>query len=154
MVGGTLYLLIKYLHIVLMVFAVGFNFSYVVWTLRGEKDPTHLAFALKGVKFIDDYLANPCYIGVAITGFAMVAMGKKILPFLWLAIALYAVAMVVAYVIYTPLLRRQLQTLEADGPDSQAYKTLSKRSSMVGASMGGLVLIILVLKVLKPSLHF
>ncbi len=152
MVGSFIYNLVVFLHIFLAVVAVGFNFSYVVWIQRGTSDPTHLNFALKGVKFLDDYLANPAYLLLAVSGAIMIAMGKAIQPYLWVAIAIYVVAMGVAYGVYTPTLSRQIKLLAIKGADDAEYKALAARSSIIGASMGLMVVVILGLKVLKPTL--
>ena len=50
----TLYLAVKFLHILMAIAAVGFNASYAVWLVRARRHPEHLEFALKGVKFMDD----------------------------------------------------------------------------------------------------
>ncbi len=66
-----LYTLLVFVHIFATMVAVGLNTSYVVWILRGTREPTSLSFALRGVKFIDDYVANPCYLTGGITGVLM-----------------------------------------------------------------------------------
>jgi uncharacterized membrane protein len=120
--------------------------------VRGAKDPASLSFALRGVKFIDDYVANPCYLAGGVTGVLMIAMGKAVAPFLWVAIGLYIVAMAIAYGVYTPLLSRQIKTLEARGINDAAYQTLARRSNQVGAAMGVLVVVILLLKIFEPPM--
>ena len=67
----ALYPYVKTLHILFAIIAVGFNASYAVWLVRGQRDPAHLAFAVKGVKFMDDYIANPCYLLLLLSGLAM-----------------------------------------------------------------------------------
>lgn len=111
-----------------------------------------MAFALRGVKFIDDYVANPCYLAGGVTGVLMIAMGKTVAPFLWVAIGLYIVAMAIAYGVYTPLLSRQIKTLEASGINDPEYQMLAQRSNQVGALMGVLVVIIVLLKIFEPPL--
>ena len=111
-----------------------------------------MAFALRGVKFIDDYVANPCYLAGGVTGVLMIAMGKAVAPFLWVAIGLYIVAMAIAYGVYTPLLSRQIKTLEASGINDPEYQMLAQRSNQVGALMGVLVVIIVLLKIFEPPL--
>ncbi len=147
-----IYTLLVFAHIFATMTAVGLNASYVIWILRGTKDAASLPFALRGVKFIDDYVANPCYLLGGVTGVVMIAMGKDVKPFLWVAIGLYVVAMAVAYGVYTPLLSRQIHTLEAQGIQSQEYQNLARRSNQVGAFMGILVVIILALKIFEPPL--
>src|SRR5438105_6991868 len=47
-------LLLKSLHVLSAVVAIGSNVTYAVWSSRGSRDEAHLGFALRGVKFIDD----------------------------------------------------------------------------------------------------
>lgn len=152
MVGTFIYNLVVFLHIMLAILAVGLNLSYVVWIRRGTRDTAHLSFALKGVKFLDDYLANPAYLLLAVSGVVMIALGKSIQPYLWLAIGIYAVAMAIAYGVYTPLLSRQIKTLDAKGAKHPEYLALARRSNQVGQLMGLMVVVILGLKILKPDL--
>lgn len=147
-----LYTLLVFVHIFATMVAVGLNASYVIWIMRGTKDAASLPFALRGVKFIDDYIANPCYLIGGVTGVLMIAMGKAVAPFLWAAIGLYVLAMALAYGVYTPLLSRQIKTLEARGPHDAEYQALAQRSNRVGIAMGVLVVIILALKIFEPPL--
>ena len=147
-----LYTLLVFIHIFATMVAVGLNASYVIWILRGAKDAASLPFALRGVKFIDDYVANPCYLIGGATGVLMIVMGKAVAPFLWVAIGLYVLAMAIAYGVYTPLLNRQIKTLEAKGAQDAEYQTLAQRSNQIGATMGVLVVIILLLKIFEPPL--
>lgn len=147
-----LYTLLVFIHIFATMVAVGLNASYVIWILRGAKDAASLPFALRGVKFIDDYVANPCYLIGGATGVLMIVMGKAVAPFLWVAIGLYVLAMAIAYGVYTPLLSRQIKTLEAKGAQDVEYQTLAQRSNRIGATMGVLVVIILLLKIFEPPL--
>ncbi|WP_298814993.1 DUF2269 family protein [Chloroflexus sp.] len=146
------YTLLVFLHIFTTMTAVGLNASYAIWIMRGSRDPTQLAFALRGVKWIDDYVANPCYLIGGVTGVLMIVWGKSVAPFLWVAIALYLIAMSIAYGVYTPLLNRQINTLAAKGADDPEYQALARRSNQVGMAMGILVVIILALKIFEPPL--
>lgn len=147
-----IYTLLVFVHIFATMVAVGLNASYVIWIIRGAKEPASMAFTLRGVKFIDDYVANPCYLAGGVTGVLMIAMGKAVAPFLWVAIGLYIVAMAIAYGVYTPLLSRQIKTLEARGINDPEYQMLAQQSNQVGALMGMLVVIIVLLKIFEPPL--
>ena len=61
MVAIQTYEILKFLHVLLAIVAVGFNATYAVWLARAAKEPEHEAFALRGVKFLDDRIANPAY---------------------------------------------------------------------------------------------
>ncbi len=147
-----IYTFLVFVHIVTTMVAVGLNASYVIWIVRGAKDEISLPFALRGIKFIDDYVANPCYLIGGATGVLMIVMGKAVAPFLWVAIGLYAAAMTIAYVVYTPTLSRQIRVLEEQGAQSAEYQALAQRSNRIGAFMGILVMIIVALKIFEPPL--
>ena len=53
------FLLLKTVHILAAITAVGSNLAYGAWGARGNRDPEHLGFVLRGIKFIDDRIANP-----------------------------------------------------------------------------------------------
>jgi uncharacterized membrane protein len=150
----TLYLIVKTLHILFAIVAVGFNVSYGVWLALAQRSPEHQAFALRGVKFMDDYIANPCYFLLLISG---VVMAFVIGPWGWQrwiisALVLWAIAIVVAYAGYTPTLSRQIRVLAAEGSQSAAYRRLENRGRILGAFVGVVVLAILVLMVFKPTI--
>ncbi len=50
---------IKTLHIFFAIVAVGANITYSVWVARAAREPEHTGYALRGIKFIDDRIANP-----------------------------------------------------------------------------------------------
>jgi hypothetical protein len=55
----VLFNIVKFFHILLVITAFGANITYGVWQARGAIDPAHESFALRGVKFLDDRVANP-----------------------------------------------------------------------------------------------
>lgn len=152
MLGVSLYAVVVFAHVLLIAVAIGINISYAIWIARGSREPGQLAFALKGVKFLDDYIANPCYLGAAATGLVLLALrGWQVEPWLGLALALYLAAMLLAYGVYTPLLSRQIRALDG-GTASIACTRLAARSNQIGQLMGVLVVLIVLLKTLKPAL--
>jgi uncharacterized membrane protein len=150
----TLYVVVKFLHILMAIAAVGFNASYAVWLVRARSHPEHLEFALKGVKFMDDYVANPAYIGLLITGIAMVLLLPwNLLQGFWLeaAIVLWAIVALLGYGVYTPTLSRQIKVLAAKGVKDEQYKWLDQRGQRIGSALGVIVLVIVGLMVFKPT---
>ncbi|HKN80837.1 MAG TPA: DUF2269 family protein, partial [Actinomycetota bacterium] len=71
MVAIQTYDILKFFHVLLAIVAVGFNASYAVWLARAATEPEHDAFALRGVKFLDDRIANPAYALLLVTGLLM-----------------------------------------------------------------------------------
>ncbi len=68
----SIYTLLKFAHILLAIIAVGFNASYAIWIRRATREPQHLGHVLRGIKFLDNRLANPGYGLLLVTGLSMV----------------------------------------------------------------------------------
>jgi len=145
---------VLFLHIFAAIIAVGFNISYPVWIIRARRDPTHTAFALKGIKFIDDRIANPAYGVLLVTGLLMVYMGHYSITTLWIDIALilFVALILVAALVYTPALREQVKLAEAGDLSSAAFIRLGARGQIAGMALGLIVLVILAMMVFKPTL--
>jgi len=144
---------VKFVHILLAIVAVGFNASYAVWLRRAARTPEHEGFALRGVKFLDDRVANPAYGLLLLTGLLMVFLSGIALTTFWIAAALvlWLIAMVSGLALYTPALRRQIEALETSGPQSPEYQALDRRATVLGIAIAVVVLLILALMVFKPG---
>lgn len=147
------YLLLKFLHVLLAIAALGANLTYGVWFARANADPAFAAAALRGIKFIDDRIANPAYVLMLPTGAAMVMLGGLSFRTPWIAWAmgLWAVAILAAYLGYTPALRAQIRAVEREGIASGAARRLAVAGNVWAAVLGLLVAAILVLMVFKPA---
>ena len=71
------YLILKWIHVLAAITALGANITYGVWIGRAGGQPETLAFALRGVKFIDDRIANPAYGLLLVTGLGMAWVGRR-----------------------------------------------------------------------------
>ncbi len=149
-----IYAILKFLHVLLAIAAVGANMTYGIWLSRAARDPKHLAFTLKGVKVLDDRIANPAYALLLVTGIGMLLMKKvaPTTPWLLLSLILYAVLVVVGMLGYTPTLRRQIAVLGTKGPHSPEYRLLAARGMRLGVLLAIVVIIIAFLMVTKPAL--
>ncbi len=150
----SLYLVLKFIHILAAITAVGSNITYGVWNARSHADPAHLGFALKGIKFLDDRIANPAYGVLLLTGLLMVFVGRLPITLLWivLALILFAVLIVVAVVFYSPLLRHQIKLVDTGDTTSPEFTRLARRNQMLGPGIGLIVVLILIMMVFKPTL--
>lgn len=148
------YEVIKFFHVLLAIVAVGFNATYGIWLARAAKEPEHEAFTLRGVKLLDDRFANPAYALLLVTGLLMVWVGDLDLTQFWLlaALVLYAVAVGLGLLVYTPTLRQQIAALGSSGAASAEFQTLSKRGTTVGIVLAIDVIVIVFLMVTKPTL--
>jgi uncharacterized membrane protein len=144
----------KFIHILAAITAVGMNISYTVWILRAQSEPAHTGFALKGIKFIDDRIANPAYGLLLITGLLMVFTLPIPITTLWIEIALvlYAALLVVGFGFYSPTLRNQVRLVEAGDMTSTEFVRLASRGQVLGIALGVIVLLILIMMVFKPHL--
>jgi uncharacterized membrane protein len=144
---------LKTLHILFAIVAVGFNISYGIWQARAAREPQHLGHVLRGIKFLDDRVANPAYAGLLVVGILLVLTGPYEFEDLWIAVSigLYLLMGAVAIVFYSPTLRRQIAAYEAQGPDSAEFVALGNRGRILGAVLGVIVVAIIVLMVVKPG---
>ena len=149
-----LLLIVKYIHILAAIVAVGFNISYVVWIIRARRSPEHTAFALKGVKFLDDRIANPAYGVLLITGILMGFLAGYSLTTFWIdaALVLFVLLIVVAVAFYTPSLRDQIKLVESGDTTSAEFHRLEQRGQVAGQALAVIVLVILAMMVFKPTL--
>jgi uncharacterized membrane protein len=142
---------LKIIHVFAAITAVGANLTYTYWLRYAGLDHNRLAWTLKGISRLDNFIATPAYIVLFITGFLMVIGGAFSFQTGWIAaaIALYVVVVVVGVAFYSPALRRQIAEAEAD-PRSPAYASIARRTNLFGVITTLVVLIIVVLMVAKP----
>ena len=150
---NVLFSIVKFFHILFVITAFGANITYGVWQARGAIDPAHESFALRGVKFLDDRVANPAYLMVLITGLTM-AWWHWSYTTHWImaAIVLFVAMFIFALAVYSPALTRQIEALERDGGQSAAYRSANLRATIYGIGVMVPILAILFLMVTKPSL--
>jgi uncharacterized membrane protein len=148
------FLAVKYIHILLAIVAVGSNMTYGIWIGRAAANPAHLEFALRGIKVIDDRVANPAYGLLLVTGLLMVVIAHDtIAGTFWLetAIGLWLLLVIVGAAAFTPTLRKQIAALAESGPTSPDYQRLASRATVLGILLGVIVIAIVFLMVVKPT---
>ena len=150
----SLYVVLKFIHVLSAITAVGANITYGVWSARSQADPTHLGFALKGIKFLDDRIANPAYGVLLLTGLLMIFIGNLSITTLWIIVALllFVILVVLAVAVYSPLLRELIKLVDAGDTSSPEFSRLSGRNRIMGPAFGVIVVLILVMMVFKPTL--
>jgi uncharacterized membrane protein len=150
----SLYVLIKFVHVLLAIVAIGFNASYPIWFARAQREPEHALYILRGIKFLDDRFANPAYGLLLLLGLAMTGIAGIPFSTFWIAasLVLYVVLIAGGAGVYSPTLKRQIAALEAAGPTSPEYLRLSQRGTVVGIVLAVDVVIIVFLMVVKPTL--
>ncbi|HEX6223269.1 MAG TPA: DUF2269 family protein [Chryseolinea sp.] len=148
-----LYQILKFIHVFAAIIAVGFNFSYIVWLVRGKMQKEHLLYSLRGIKLMDDRVANPCYGLALISGFAMTYVGEyNILAVSWILypLILFGIMGLLAFGIYSPNLKKQIKIVEEYGGDSHEYKAIEKKQMLTGVILFVLAFSIVAIMVIKP----
>jgi uncharacterized membrane protein len=145
------FLLLKFLHVLAAIVAVGANITYAFWLRRAGRDPDKLPWAIRGIELLDSRLANPAYAVLLITGVLMIVTGAFSFQRGWIvaALILYVALLVIGIFVYAPTIRRQLQEAERD-PASAAYTAIERRSTLLGMASLAAVLVIVALMVTKP----
>jgi uncharacterized membrane protein len=149
-----LFLIIKWIHVLSAITAVGANITYGIWTARASREPKFLPFVLRNIKFIDDRVANPCYGLLLLTGLAMAFLAPIPLTTPWLlsGITLYVIATLLGVFGFSPIVKQQIQLLDSEGFESPNYQAVANKARMFGILVGVDVLIIVFLMVVKPVL--
>lgn len=150
----TLYELLKFVHVVMAIVAIGFNISYAVWLSRAAREPEHAPHVLRGLKVLDDRFANPAYVLLLLTGFGMVFEADIPLDTFWImaSLGIYVLLIVAGLFFYSPVLKRQTELAEIGQADSPEYRALSKRNTSIGGILVLMVLTIEFMMVTKPTL--
>ena len=146
------YTLLKFVHVLSAIVAVGFNASYGFWLARAAREPQTLPFVLSTISLVDS-TANGFYGLLLVTGLAMVFVGRLSLTTFWIgaALVLYLLAVIVGIWLYRPVLRRQRAALAASGPASAEYVGLARRGQTLGIATAVIVIAIVFLMVTKPN---
>jgi uncharacterized membrane protein len=149
----VLYTSIVYIHVLSAIVAVGVNVTYALWLARGAMQREHLLFALRGVKLMDDRIANPAYGVLLLTGIVQVWMSGRSFHQFWIewALVLWLVLALVGTLGYSRALKRQIKIVETSGPDDPAYAGANSRQQMFGIVLMIIVLVILGLMVFRPG---
>jgi uncharacterized membrane protein len=148
------FLVIKWIHVLAAITAVGANITYAMWIARAAREPDVLPFVLRTISTIDRRLANPNYAVLLLTG-SLMALQIRIpftTPWLLTALVLYFLAALLGIVLYAPTARQQRQILETEGFDSPNYKSVARRATWLGIVVTVDVIVIVFLMVMKPML--
>ncbi|MBI2246822.1 MAG: DUF2269 family protein, partial [Armatimonadetes bacterium] len=123
----TVHEILKFIHGLLAISAVGANITYGVWLARAGREPQYLGYALRGIKMLDDRIANPAYALLFVTGLLMLYTGRFAWTTPWILSALIVYVLVLGLGLfgYTPLLRRQIAILERVGHQSSEYNRIA-----------------------------
>src|SRR5437660_10564372 len=141
----SLFVIVKFLHVLLAIIAVGLNATYGVWLARVAREPVPTqSFVLHGIKRLDDWFANPAYVLLAVTGVTMVFVGERRFTTFCIAggIVLWAIAVALGFFVYTPRLRNEIHALETAGAADEDYRRDSANARFLGILRALLVVVI------------
>ena len=150
----TFYEVVKFVHVVMAIVAVGFNLSYGILLSRAAREPQHQLHVLQTVKVLDDRFANPAYGLLLVTGLLNVFTSPLEITEFWIlaGLILFILLTLGAAIGYTPTLRKQIAALEAHGPQSLEYTRLARRSTRIAVVLTVVVIGVVFLMVTKPTL--
>lgn len=150
----SFYVLLKFIHVLAAIIAVGSNMTYGVLLARAHREPEHLRHVRESIRALDRTLANPAYGVLLASGLLMIWLGpvRFTAPWLLVSIILYILVAVLGAVVLAPLSGRELQMLGEVQPDAPAYLRLRRQSARLSGVASLLVLIIAYLMVVKPLL--
>lgn len=148
------YILIKLIHVLAAIVALGSNVTYVLWTRRAAHDRDRLTFAIEGIRWIDRRLGLPAYLVAFASGLVMAfsgpfRLGAPGMGWLTVAVVIYLATAVIGIVYFRPASRRQLAEARRD-PDSPEYASAERRTAILTAITTSAVVAIVVLMVMKP----
>jgi uncharacterized membrane protein len=145
--------IVKFLHILTAIIAVGFNASYGVLLTRAAREPEHQLHVVRTVKVLDDRFANPGYAVLLATGIWMISISPYRIsePWIVIALVLYGLAVLGGALGYTPTLRREIGLLERGEGSSEEFRKLASRGQTIGILLAIDVVAIVFLMVTKPT---
>jgi uncharacterized membrane protein len=150
-----LYSIVKWIHILCAIVALGANLTYFPWFIRVTKNREALAFTLSTIRILDNWIANPAYVLAYITGEIMMRVGGYIhysTPWMTAALILYVIISVLGLFVYAPMLKKQQQLAETVGPEDANYQRVSRNGIILGTVIVILTIGITFLMVTKPQL--
>ena len=150
-----LYPIVKWIHILCAIAALGANLTYFPWFIRVTKNREALVFTLSTIRILDNWIANPAYVLAYITGEIMMRVGGYIhysTPWMTVSLILYATISVLGIFVYAPMLKKQQKLAETVGPDDVRYLRVSRNGIILGMVIVILTIVITFLMVNKPPL--
>ena len=148
-----LFEILTYIQTLLLMAGPGANATYAMWIQHGTANPDSLPFALQGIKFIDDRVARTAYVLLVVTALVMYLTADDAqAPWTLLALILWSFILLLGLFGYSPTLRKQISLAESVGADSDEYKAVAWRGTILGIVAALIVLFIIYLMVFQPAL--
>lgn len=144
--------LLKLVHVLLAIVALGGALTFPVWRWRARATPEAATFTLRTIRWIDRRIVIPAYALQLVTGIGLAIGGGIPLTSGWIALslALYLFATVVGIAVLGPVGRRQLALLAAGASGTPEYAQLASTARTAETAAVLSVAAIVALMVLKP----
>lgn len=148
----TWYLVVKFLHILVAIVAVGSSAGASLWLRLAMRSPADLPFALRTTKLLDEYLTRPGLIVMLLSGLWMAAT-RWTLALFWIraGLALVVIVLVLLYAVVGPLLNQLIRIADSEGLGSRRWARSQRRFELIGGASGLIIIGIVWLMVTKPS---
>ena len=149
-----LYTVLKFVHILLAIIAVGFTSTFGLLSVRAAKaggDGREMMFALKTIALMSN-IAHAGFLLLLATGLWMIWEVGYTFTFTWiyLSLILFAVAFLAGSFMMVPSVKRRIAILAERGPSDPEFIALSQRAAKLGPALSLLALILVWLMVAKP----
>ena len=150
----SLFTVLKILHILSAIVALGTNTTYRVLLASAARQPEALIFTLKTIRTLDRRLANPGYGLLLVTGLSMVYILQMPLTTPWIlsALVLYILIAVLGSTVYAPVFRLQIRLAESEGAQGETYRATARKGNLIGLGVLLLTVLIVILMVARPLL--
>jgi uncharacterized membrane protein len=151
----TLYLTLKFLHIVAVIFWVGGITAMTIWTVRagGEDDRTSLAVTLRHALFYGQRVVGPSSGVVLLAGIAMVINAHIKFSTLWIVWGLAGILVhfILGFTVLRKNAERLAQLAESGTPDPGALDKVLRRQKTVATIYVLIMLSVVWAMVTKPT---
>jgi uncharacterized membrane protein len=147
----TAILLLKLVHILSAMLAVGTNATAIFWLRHAGRDPERIRFAVGGIRRLDKKLAIPAFGLLVLTGGLMVYLGVYDITDGWVltALVLYVGLAIAGMTVMGPALKRVVAEAERD-PNGDAFDVAERTSLRYTIGSLAILVVIVVLMVTKP----
>ncbi len=143
--------LLKLVHILSAMLAVGTNATAIFWLRHAGSDPEKVRFAVDGLRRLDKKLAIPAFGLLILTGGLMVFLGVYDITDGWVltALVLYIGLAIAGMTVMGPALKRVAREAERDATGA-AFDDAKRTSLRYTIGSLAVLVVIVVLMVTKP----
>jgi uncharacterized membrane protein len=146
-----MYLILKWLHILSAIIAVGANATHILWLRLANQEQEAKPFISQGLERLET-MTLPFYILLFLSGLGMIFVSGLAWTTPWVlsGIVGFVLMAFLGAGVYGPA-QRQMREL-ADNPESPDYKTLEERSKQILVIVLLLAVLVEYLMTVKPAL--